>query len=256
MSFDQNYKLVMEYDGTRYEGWQRQNKPGTATIQGKIEDVLGKFCQSPVSVHGSGRTDAGVHARGQVANVHLPGNYEEQALLVYLNHYLPEDIKILAVSRVGERFHARLSAVKKTYCYYLDQGSKKAVFERKYVYGFPHPLDLTAMRQAAGYLVGTHDFKSFCGNKKTKKSTVRTIEAIEINQQQEKISITYVGSGFLQYMVRIITGTLLEVGSGQRRPETMPAILTAKDRTMAGFTAPAQGLFLHSVDYHQEKSNH
>ena len=172
-----------------------------------------------------------------------------QEIMKYANHYLPEDIRILAVSQVPDRFHARLSAVWKTYCYHIDTGSKKDVFERKYTYGFPFSLDVEKMRQAARLLEGTHDFKSFCGNKKMKKSTVRTIWQIHISREGTKIAISYTGDGFLQYMVRILTGTLLEIGLGKRSPESVTEILYARERGAAGFTAPPEGLFLVSVGY-------
>ncbi len=248
MSEGTNYLLRLQYDGTRYEGWQKQ-KSTDRTIQGKLEKVLEEYCGQPVEVCGSGRTDAGVHAMGQMANVTLPGEQKPQEILEYVNRYLPEDIKVLEVSCVPPRFHARLSAKRKTYCYHIDMGSKKNVFERKYVYGFPFSLDVEQMRQAAAILEGTHDFKSFCGNKKMKKSTVRTVEAIRIAQENGRISISYTGDGFLQYMVRIMTGTLLEVGLGKRSPESMEEIFKARDRGAAGFTAPPEGLFLMSVEY-------
>ena len=154
-----NYLLTLQYDGTRYDGWQKQ-KQSSRTIQGKLESVLTEFVQTPVEVYGSGRTDAGVHALGQTASVKLPGFFKKEELLTYLNHYLPEDIRVLCAETVTDSFHARLSAIRKTYAYHVDTGSKKDVFERKYVYGFPFPLDREAMEQASRYLTGTHDFKS------------------------------------------------------------------------------------------------
>lgn len=249
-----NYLLILQYDGTRYEGWQKQ-KNSRMTIQGKLEAVLTAFAGSPTEVHGSGRTDAGVHALGQAASVKLPGKPKSEEVLDYLNHYLPEDIRVLTVQPAEDSFHARLSAVKKTYAYHIDTGSKKDVFERKYVYGFPFSLDTEAMQKAAGYFIGTHDFKSFCGNKKLKKSSVRTLESIVIRKNQNRYTFTYTGNGFLQYMVRILTGTLIEVGLGRRTPESMPDILAAKERSAAGFTAPPEGLFLVSVEYGTAKTD-
>lgn len=243
-----NYLLRLQYDGTRYEGWQKQ-KTTDRTIQGKLESVFGQLAGMPVEVQGSGRTDAGVHALGQAANVHLPGSRSGEEILEYANRFLPEDIRILEVKQVPDRFHARLSAVRKTYCYQIDTRSKKDVFERKYVYGFPFALDCQAMEQAAACLIGTYDFKSFCGNKKMKKSTVRTLERITIQESEGKFVITYTGDGFLQYMVRILTGTLVEVGLGRRSPESVKQALEAKDRGAAGFTAPPEGLFLKNVEY-------
>lgn len=243
-----NYCLVLQYDGTRYEGWQKQKK-SDRTIQGKLESVLAEFAGCAVEVYGSGRTDAGVHALGQAASVKLPGKPDEKDLLAYLNRYLPEDIRVLTVRQVEDSFHARFSAVQKTYAYHMDTGSKKDVFERKYVYGFPFSLDRRAMEKAAGYFIGTHDFRSFCGNKKMKKSTIRTLESINIQEKDGRFTITYRGNGFLQYMVRILTGTLIEVGLGRRSPESVKETLEAKERSAAGFTAPPEGLFLVSVEY-------
>lgn len=247
-----NILLILQYDGTRYEGWQKQ-KGSRKTIQGRLEAVLSEFAHTPVEVCGSGRTDAGVHARGQAANVRLPGTVDVKALLEYLNRYLPEDIRVLSASPVSENFHARFSAVRKTYVYYIDTGSKKDVFERKYVYGFPFCLDAARMREAAGYLLGTHDFKSFCGNKRMKKSSVRTLESIEIQEKDGRFVFTYTGNGFLQYMVRILTGTLIEVGLGRRSPESVQEILAAGERSAAGFTAPPEGLFLQAVEFESER---
>ena len=243
-----NYQLVLQYDGTRYEGWQKQKK-SSMTIQGKLEAVLEAFAGTSVEVNGSGRTDAGVHALGQTASVKLPSALDGETILPYLNRYLPEDIRILSVKPVSDSFHARLSAVRKTYVYRVDTRSKKDVFERKYVYGFPFALDIKAMERASKDLLGTHDFKSFCGNKKMKKSTIRTLEKIYIQESDGRIKISYTGNGFLQYMVRILTGTLLEVGLGRRRPESVPEILLARERSAAGFMAPPEGLFLVSVEY-------
>lgn len=243
-----NYLLILEYDGTRYEGWQKQSK-SSMTIQGKLEAVLTAFAQTPVEVHGSGRTDAGVHALGQAASVKLPKSPKPEELLQYVNHYLPEDIRVLRAEPVEDSFHARLCARRKTYAYHVETGSKKAVFERKYVYGFPFSLDKKAMEEAAGYLTGTHDFRSFCGNKRMKKSTVRTLESIKIQEEDGRFTLIYTGNGFLQYMVRILTGTLLEVGAGRQSPGCVKEILAAKDRSAAGFTAPPEGLFLVSVEY-------
>jgi len=195
-----NFMVVLEYDGSRYDGWQKQGNTGN-TIQGKIEAVLSRWAGEPVEVHGSGRTDAGVHARGQAANFHLDSRICPEAGMAmrYLNQYLPEDIRVLEAEEMPERFHARLSAVRKTYAYYVEMSDKKGVFERKYVYGLGEQPDLEAMRKAAGYLVGEHDFKSFCSNKRMKKSTVRRLERIEINPKGTKIEFVFTGNGFLLY---------------------------------------------------------
>ena len=157
-----NYKMILQYDGTRYRGWQVL--PAELTIQGKLQDVLSKMAGYQVEVTGSGRTDAGVHAKGQTANFHLREEWDEDKILFYLNQYLPEDIAVCEVKRVDERFHSRYQAVEKTYLYRIHTGKIPEVFERRYVYDYTEPLDVNRMRKAAEYLCGTHDFKSFCGN--------------------------------------------------------------------------------------------
>lgn len=243
-----NYRISIQYDGTRYKGWQSQ-KSTDETIQGKLQAVLSRLAGREVEVIGSGRTDAGVHAKEQVANFHLEEKWEKEEILAYLNRYLPEDIAVLDIREVSERFHSRYNAVEKTYVYRVHNSAIPNVFERKYVYTYPEKLSVTRMQKAAMYLMGTHDFTSFCGNKKMKKSAVRTIYEIRIEQVGEEIRFTYCGNGFLQNMVRILTGTLLEVGSGKKEPEEAGRILEAKDREQAGFLAPACGLILWKVQY-------
>lgn len=239
-----NYRMDIQYDGTRYGGWQKQ-KDTDNTIQGKIEDVLSKMCGKQVA----GRTDAGVHARGQVANALFETEKTCEEICAYLNYYLPEDIEIVRVTEVQERFHSRLNAREKVYCYRIAAGIHKNVFERKYQCPLHENLDVSAMREAAKILEGTHDFKSFCSNKKMKKSSVRTIYKIEVQEFPQEIVLTFTGNGFLYNMVRILAGTLIEVGRGERKPETMEEILKGCDRGLAGFTAPARGLTLLEVRY-------
>ena len=243
-----NVKLTIQYDGTRYDGWQRQGNTDN-TLQGRLEGVLSRMAGKPVEIQGAGRTDAGVHARGQVASVHLPEGYTPQEVQNYLNRYLPEDVAVVDVVEVGERFHARLSATGKEYRYHIRMGSVPDVFARKYQYRVEEPLDLAAMERAAGYLTGKHDFRSFCGNRRFKKSTVREVFHIGVEVCGSDLILVYRGDGFLYNMVRILTGTLLEVGLGQRTPESMVDILEARERTAAGKTAPAQGLVLQEVYY-------
>lgn len=243
-----NYKLTIQYDGSRYDGWQKQGNT-TNTIQGKLEGVLSRLVGGPVEVHGAGRTDAGVHALGQTASVKLPGNLPPEQVRDYLNSYLPEDIAVIKVEQAEDRFHARLSAKGKVYRYDIRLGTVGDVFRRKYQYRVAEQLDVTAMRAAAEILTGTHDFRAFCSNKKYKKSTVRTVSAVDIAVHDADMSITFQGNGFLYNMVRIMTGTLLEVGLGLRRVEEMEEILASQDRTRAGKTAPAQGLTLVQVEY-------
>ena len=243
-----NYKLVLQYDGAKLNGWQKQGNTDN-TIQGKLEAILERMYGQYVEIHGSGRTDAGVHALGQVANYHAPETFSAEEIKTQLNEYLPKDIRVLQAETVDERFHARLTAKAKTYEYRIDHGEVADVFQRKYVMREENPLDLAAMQEAAGYLIGTHDFKTFCANKKMKKSTVRTIYSIAVKDKDGIVSIRYRGNGFLYNMVRILTGTLIEVGRGKRSPEEMQDIIQAMDRGAAGFTAPAQGLYLVEVEY-------
>lgn len=245
-----NYRLRIQYDGTRYKGWQRQQN-SDMTIQGKIEAVLSKLFGKETIIDGAGRTDAGVHALEQIANVHFSEEDKctTDEMKEYLNEYLPEDIRILAVNKAGERFHSRLNAIGKEYCYHVMKADCDCVFNRKYSYKVDTELDIDAMRKAASYLEGTHDFYSFCSKASKKKSTVRTIQMIQIEETQTEITFTYKGNGFLYNMVRILTGTLLEVGQGKRKPEDMTLILQKLDRRAAGETAPAKGLFLQKVFY-------
>lgn len=246
----QNLKLVLRYEGTRYSGWQKQ-KNTENTIQGILEKLIGQITGEVVEVHGSGRTDAGVHALSQVANVRLHGGIAPEELMDKLNAQLPEDIAVVEAECVDERFHARLSAVAKTYQYRIYIGNTKPVFDRRLVAmfdGLPL-LDIEAMRAAAEYLLGVHDFTSFCGNPSFKKSAVRRIDSLEIIEKEDELRIRISGDGFLQNMVRIITGTLLEVGKGAIKPEEIKVILAAKDRKKAGPMAPAKGLALVAVEY-------
>ncbi len=245
----QNYRFTIAYDGSRYYGWEHQ--PGTdMTIQGKLEKVLALMVEEPVEVIGAGRTDAGVHAKAMTANAFLDTELSEEEIRDYMNRYLPDDIGIRKVCRAGERFHSRYNALGKTYCYTCYVGETKPVFDRKYVYALTERPDVERMRCAAEYLKGEHDFASFCSNPRMKKSTVRKVDVIEIRQEGEYLRFTYHGTGFLQHMVRILTGTLLEVGYGRRTPESMEELLAARKRALAGPTAPAQGLCMIKVDYH------
>lgn len=242
-----NIRLDICYDGTRYKGWQRL--PGVdQTIQGKLETALSRILGESVEVSGSGRTDAGVHAKGQVANFRCESVMGCDQILAQLRQYLPEDIGILDCREVAPRFHARLNAREKTYCYRIWNSDAPCVFERRYVWALPERLDLSAMEEAAALLLGEHDFSAFCGNPKMKKSTVRRISSIGITRCGEEIRIAFTGDGFLYNMVRILVGTLVEVGRGQRTPKSMQQLFGAK-RSEAGFLAPAQGLCLEEVFY-------
>ena len=243
-----HYKILIAYDGTRYSGWQVQ-KTTEDTIQGKIEHVLSTLAGHKVEIAGSGRTDAGVHAKGQVASFALEEHFDKEEILDAFAQFLPRDIAVYAIEEVDARFHARLSAKRKTYVYRIHTGAVPNVFERRFLYDYKAALDVAAMRRAADDLVGEHDFKSFCGNRHMKKSTVRTIYDISIVEANGEVTISYTGNGFLMNMVRILTGTLIEVGDGRRSPDSMPEVIAALNRDAAGYTAPAQGLYLESVEY-------
>ncbi len=243
-----NYKLTIQYEGTRYKGWQEQ-KTTDATIQGRIQRVLERMSGEEIDLQGSGRTDAGVHAKAQIAHFHMKALGDTEQIKDYLNTYLPEDIAVKKVELVDERFHSRLNAKSKTYEYRIYKGAKPDVFERRYVVPIEETLDVEEMKRAAAYLEGTHDFNAFCGNRRMKKSTVRTIFQIEIRETEEEIRLRFTGSGFLQNMVRILTGTLVEVGRGERNAEDMKEILESRDRQKAGRLMPAKGLTLIEVVY-------
>ena len=242
-----NYKFLIEYDGSRYYGWQRQ--PGQTTIQGKLESVLGVLCGRETEVIGAGRTDAGVHARGMVANAFLETDSTPEEIRDFLNRYLPDDIAVKEVREASPRFHARYNAIGKTYRYNCYTGAVKPVFDRKYYWGLEEKPDLKPMLQAVGILKGEHDFRNFCVNPRMKKSTVRVVDRIEIRYEGEYLIFIFHGAGFLQNMVRIMVGTLLEVGCGRMTPGQVREVLECPDRKKAGPTAPPQGLCLMSVDY-------
>ena len=242
-----NLRLDICYDGSRYKGWQRL--PGQDnTIQGKIEQCLSRILDQPIEISGSGRTDAGVHAVGQVANFHCESDLPAGEILEQLRRYLPEDIGIYSCRDVSPRFHARLNAREKTYCYRIWNSDAPCVFERKYVSVMPEPFDLGAMQAAAAQLCGEHDFSAFCGNPRFKKSTVRSVRAAEVERKGEEIYIRFTGNGFIHNQVRIMVGTLVEVGRGERSAASIPELFGGK-RADAGFLAPAQGLCLMEVTY-------
>lgn len=243
-----NYRLTLCYDGTRWKGWQKQGNT-EQTIQGKLEALLSRLLEQPVEVAGSGRTDAGTHARMQVASFRAKTNWSDQAFLAALRQYLPADIGAISLERVEPRFHARLSCTGKTYVYRIWNSDQPNVFERNYLYRIREPLDVPAMRLAADDLCGTHDYRAFCSLKRFKKSTVRRVESIVIEELGPELRFTVSGDGFLYHMVRILVGTLLEVGRGNLRPEDMADILASQDRSRAGETVPACGLCLTEVRY-------
>lgn len=243
-----NIKMIIQYDGTRYKGWQKQSE-NVNTVQGKLEDILGKMTGEDVQLVGCGRTDAGVHALNYTANFHTNSNMGADDMLKYLNDNLPDDIALLSVKNASERFHARYNILSKTYLYRINNSQIKNVFDRRYVHNIDEQLDLEKMRQCSGVLVGTHDFQSFTTLKSKTKSTVRTINYINIEEKDGIIEIEVNGNGFLWNMVRIILGTLIEAGKGKLGINDVENILNAKSRAEAGPMVPAKALFLKDVEY-------
>lgn len=243
-----NFMVTLQYEGTRYQGWQRQESTDN-TIQGKLEALLSKMAGTKVEIQGSGRTDAGVHAAGQIANFHLDTDQTPLQIMKYMNLYLPEDIAVIAVREVQERFHSRLNARGKTYLYRVINSAVPHVFDRRYAWTVEEKLDVDAMRRAAALMEGTHDYKAFTSLKKSKKSTVRTVESIRIESAGDEIRFTFSGDGFLYHMVRIMTGTLIEVGLHKKKPEEITGIFEKGLRENAGDLVPAKGLTLMEVRY-------
>ncbi len=243
-----NIKMTIEYDGGRYLGWQRLGD-SDKTIQGKIENTLSDMTGTKIEIVGSGRTDAGTHAKGQVANFKTTSDMDLLSMQSFLNRYLPRDIVIKNLVEASDRFHARYHAVKKQYSYYVWNHIVPSAFERKYSYYYPEELDIDRMNAACKKLIGKHDFIGFSSLKKSKKSTVRTIDEITVHKEGNMLRFTFIGDGFLYNMVRIMMGTLLEIGSGMQDPEYVDAILKSGIRSDAGMTLPSQALFLDKVYY-------
>ncbi|WP_026565723.1 tRNA pseudouridine(38-40) synthase TruA [Bacillus sp. UNC41MFS5] len=242
------YKCIISYDGSGFSGYQVQ--PNKRTVQSVLEAMLTKMHKGePVKVFASGRTDAGVHAKGQVIHFDSPLHIPEDKWGRALNSLLPGDISVHSVVTVDESFHARFDAKGKEYRYMLHLSSNRDPFLRKFAYQYPYRLDLNAMEQASKFFLGTHDFTSFCAAKTEVEDKVRTIKAVDFSRENEILTIRFVGNGFLYNMVRILVGTLLEVGLGERSPEDIQTILEQKDRTFAGKTAPGHGLYLWEVFY-------
>jgi len=244
----QNFKLTLCYDGTRYRGWQKQGNTEN-TIQAKLEALLSRLLGQDIEIAGSGRTDAGVHAEKQVCSFRAETSMSCDELLAKIREYLPEDIGAVNLEPADARFHARLNCREKVYIYRIHNSDSPNVFSRRYMLTLPCALDLSSMRRAAELLCGEHDFSAFCSNKHMKKSAVRNLRSIEFVRCGDELRIVFTGNGFLYNMVRILTGTLLEVGQGLRDAESMPAILESRDRARAGATAPAHALCLHDVLY-------
>jgi tRNA pseudouridine38-40 synthase len=242
-----NLKLTLAYDGTEFSGWQIQ--PEVPTVQGTLKQALEKLFNHPVNVTGSGRTDAGVHARGQVANVETIRSIDTDAVLRGVNSLLPPAIRVWQVEEVSADFHARRSARSKTYEYHIWRQHIVSPFHCRYVYAFPYQMDEIAIDEATRTFLGTHDFTSFCATATVVEDRVRTIFESEWRRENEEWTFTIRGSGFLQYMVRTIVGTLLYVGTGKLRPTDIASIFEHRDRRRAGPCVPAHGLHLVRVEY-------
>lgn len=242
-----NIRLDICYEGTRYRGWQRLSATDN-TIQAKLEQALSRILEEPIEVSASGRTDAGTHAKGQVVSFHCESTMPCEEILIQLRRYLPEDIGIYSCKNVSPRFHARLNAKAKTYAYRVWNSEKPCVFQRKFVYIYPREVDLDAIRQGAEYFLGEHNFSAFCANSRSKKSTIRCIHSFEVVRCGDELIFTVTGNGFLHHMVRIMVGTLLEVGRGERTAESILSLFDGK-RADAGELVPACGLCLMEVTY-------
>jgi tRNA pseudouridine38-40 synthase len=243
-----NYKLTIQYDGGRYKGWQRLGN-SEHTIQGKIENVLTELAGEKIEIIGCSRTDAGVHALAQIANFKMGGNLTESEIKNYLNRYLPQDISVIEVRLVPERFHARYNAKDKTYLYKIWNEQHTNPFMRKYSMHVEEKLNIASMKRACQYFIGKHDFTAFSNAKSKKKSMVREIYSIDIEENAGFIEIRVRGNGFLYNMVRKMVGTLIEVGLGEIDAEHIPSILDSKERIQTGRMAYAEGLYLEKVDF-------
>ncbi|MCF6097633.1 tRNA pseudouridine(38-40) synthase TruA [Thermovorax subterraneus] len=242
-----NVKILLEYDGSNYHGWQRQKN--ALTIQEVVEKAVFKVTGEKVKVIGAGRTDAGVHARGQVANFHTNCRIPVERLPYAINSHLPEDIAVKGAQVVPDDFHARYSAKSKVYSYTIYNAPFPSPLMRKYSYFYPYTLDVGAMQEAAKAFVGVHDFAAFRASGSSVKSSVRNVIRLEVRKASNVITIEVEADGFLYNMVRIIAGTLLEVGSGKLAPEEIPFVISSRDRERAGITLPAHGLCLEKVVY-------
>jgi tRNA pseudouridine38-40 synthase len=248
-----NFKLLIQYDGTEFHGWQVQESD--RTIQGELERVIGTLEDAPVHVAGSGRTDAGVHAEGQVANVNIRRAFTPERLRLAINGNLWRDIRIMGVEKVADEFHARFSAVGKTYIYRIINAPVMSPFWRRFAHHESQPLDVARMTEAARLMLGEHDWTAFSSAQADGENRVRTISELEIatlwdaRANASLIEIRISANGFLRYMVRSIAGTLIEVGQGQKDFDTIQTAIVGGDRSLAGKTAPAHGLTLHKVYY-------
>ncbi len=240
-------KCTISYDGTYFSGYQIQQQK--RTVQQEIENVLRKLHKGEVRIHASGRTDAGVHAYGQVLHFDSPLQIPEERWVAALNSLLPDDIAVQHVEKAAPDFHARFDVTSKEYRYRVLLSKRSNVFLRHYAYYYPYQLNLAAIEAAIPHFIGTHDFTSFCSAKTEIEDKVRTIYELEMLQQEEELIFRFVGSGFLYNMVRILVGTLLDIGQNKLQPNDIPVILEKRDRRLAGKTAPGHGLYLWQVNY-------
>ena len=244
-----NIRMTLSYDGSAYHGFQVQNRTGLATIQGELEQALKTLTGADTAVYGSGRTDAGVHARAQVINFFTAARIPAERFPLAVNSVLPRDIVAWEAADVPPDFHARFSATKKTYRYTIYNDRHHSPFWRHYSYHVPVRLDTEQMAAGASHFPGTHDFSAFCAKNTSVQDYVRTIYECRLERKGPLLCLTVTGDGFLYNMVRIITGTLLEIGENKRSPDDIPQLLCSGDRTQAGRTVPPHGLCLWSVEY-------
>lgn len=242
-----NIKLTIEYDGKDFKGWQKQQNK--LNIQGEIENAIRNITGEEVELYASGRTDAGVHSLGQVANFKTESKIPIEKMAIAINSKLKNSIRIINAEEVEERFHSRYCCKRKTYRYIINNSVYGSAVYRNLEYHMPMKLDITKMKKAISYFEGEHDFKAFKSSGTSSKSSVRTIYKAIVKQEENRIIIELTGNGFLYNMVRIIAGTLVDVGLGKIKPDTIPEIIESKDRTRAGKTLPPQGLFLVKVEY-------
>ena len=243
-----NIKLTIEYDGKEFNGWQKQ--PSKLNIQGTIEQAIKTITGEDVDLQASGRTDAGVHALGQVANFKTNSNIPIEKMPIAINCNLKKSIRIVKAEEAEERFHSRLSCKRKTYRYIINNSEIPSAIYRNLETHIPYKLDIEKMKQAVKYFEGEHDFKAFKASGTSSKSSIRTIYKAEVlKMPNNRIYIELTGNGFLYNMVRIIAGTLVDVGTGKIKPEDIEKIIESKDRTNAGKTLPPQGLYLVCVNY-------
>jgi tRNA pseudouridine38-40 synthase len=249
---DVTYRVVVEYDGTDFNGLQYL--PGLRTIAGELETALSRLFDRAIKITAAGRTDAGVHATGQVISFAGHDAFPVERLAIALNSALPPDVSARDAVRAEPRFSARLSAIERYYTYVVLNRRDPSAPLRRWSHHEYRALDLDRLRRGAAHLVGKHDFLSFCGVPPDRGGTVRTLNAIEVERNGDVVLVHFRGKGFLHRMVRTITGTLLEVAAGRRDPDELPAVLAACDRRAAGLTAPPQGLFLTGVRYPEYSS--